>query len=296
MKKRVLVTGSEGFTGKYLTAELNNFGYEVFGVGRGSSTSKNYTQVDLLDLESLSSSISKIRPDIVIHLAAVAFVGHGDVNDFYRINLIGTRNLLDAISELEKIPEHILLSSSANVYGNQAEGKLNETTSPSPSNDYATSKLAMEYMAKTWLPKLPISIVRPFNYTGVGQSVNFLIPKIISHFQRRLPVIELGNIDVFRDFSDVRAFARAYRKLIELKPIGETFNLSSGITYSLKEIIELCEQLTEHKIQIIVNPNFVRKNEVKSLCGDSSKLISYVGDWENPSLATTIQWMLSSNQ
>ncbi|GAA3957713.1 GDP-mannose 4,6-dehydratase [Allohahella marinimesophila] len=293
MNKRVLITGSEGFTGHYLVKELESAGYEVIGLGSHASTSPGHVQADLIDSASLKAALAKIQPDVVVHLAALAFVGHGDPNQFYQVNLIGTRNLLEAVSASGKIPESVLLASSANVYGNQAEGILNEGTPPAPANDYAVSKLAMEYMARTWLSKLPIIFARPFNYTGVGQTENFLLPKIVSHFKRKAGSIELGNLDVSRDFSDVRAVVQAYRKLIEKQPIGETFNVASGKTHSLREVLLLCQDVTGHEIDVQVNPAFVRANEVKTLCGDTTKLRHCIGDWDTPELEETLRWMLN---
>ncbi|WET42748.1 GDP-mannose 4,6-dehydratase [Citrobacter enshiensis] len=135
-----------------------------------------------------------------------------------------------------------MLASSANVYGNGTAGKLSESTVVNPANDYAVSKLAMEYMSHLWMDKLPIFITRPFNYTGVGQTDNFLLPKIVKHFKAKSPTIELGNIDVWRDFTDVRALSKAYVKLLHAKPFGEVINICSGRTYSLRKVIELCEK------------------------------------------------------
>lgn len=296
MSKRVLVTGSEGFTGRYLVAELESAGYEVLGLGSHASDAPGYVQADLTDSEALKNALASVQPDVVVHLAALAFVGHGDPNAFYRVNLMGTRNLLEALATSSKTPESVLIASSANVYGNQAEGVLDEQAPPAPANDYAVSKLAMEYMSKTWLPKLPITLVRPFNYTGIGQTENFLLPKIVSHFRRKADVIELGNLDVWRDFSDVRVVVQAYRKLIEKGPVGETFNVASGKTHSLREVLELCTELSGHEPEVQVNPAFVRANEVKTLCGDATKLRECIGEWDTPELKDTLSWMLEGSE
>lgn len=154
---------------------------------------------------------------------------------------------------------------------------LSEAAPLNPANDYAVSKVAMEYMAKQWLPKLPVVVARPFNYSGVGQSENFLLPKIISHFRRQANEIELGNLDVWRDFSDIHAVANAYRRLLETCPTGEVINVCSDTTHSLREVIAMAEEITGYGIAVKVNPAFVRANEARSLCGEPSRLRSIIG-------------------
>lgn len=292
--KRALITGIQGFTGRYMAAELVAQGCEVVGTGTQPSGEANYYQADLTDLAGLSKLLADIQPDIVVHLAALAFVGHGAAEAFYQVNLIGTRNLLEAIAACGKTPESILIASSANVYGNASSGMLDEGTMPAPANDYAVSKLAMEYMASLWFGRLPIIITRPFNYTGVGQAENFLLPKIVKHFREKAEKIELGNLDVWRDFSDVRSLVAAYRGLLEAKPCGEFVNVSSGKTYSLREVIDMCRAITGHDLTVEVNTAFVRANEVKTLCGDNSRLKSLVPGWTTPELSETLAWMLNN--
>ncbi|NMG32394.1 GDP-mannose 4,6-dehydratase [Aromatoleum evansii] len=291
--RRVLITGIKGFTGRYVAAELERHGWDVCGIGSHDEVGDGrYRRVDLLDSAGLRTVIAEVQPDAVVHLAAIAFVGHGDADAFYTVNLIGTRNLLAALAACAKTPECVLLASSANVYGNAIEGVLGEGVPPNPANDYAVSKLAMEYMARLWADKLPIVIARPFNYTGLGQSESFLLPKIVSHFRRGEEIMELGNLDVWRDFSDVRAVAEAYRRLLEACPAGATVNVCSGQTHSLREVVSMAEGICGRSIRVQVNPAFVRANEVKSLCGDPSRLRSIIGDWVTPSLEETLSWML----
>lgn len=292
--KQVLITGAQGFTGRYMAAELHNHGYRISGVGSQPGNSPDYYQVDLADAEGLKACLAELQPDIIIHLAAVAFVGHGDANAFYRVNLIGTRNLLEAISAMGKTPDCVLLASSANVYGNASAGVLSESSPLAPANDYAVSKMAMEAAARLWIERLPILITRPFNYTGVSQADNFLLPKIVSHFRKKAAHIELGNLDIYRDFTDVRALTEAYRRLVEQKPVGEVVNICSGVTHSLRDVISMCETITGHQMEIRVNPAFVRSNEVKSLCGDASMLRRLIGGWKTPPLEQTLRWMLEA--
>ncbi len=294
--KRVLVTGALGFTGRYLMDELSRSGYEVLGMGSGESDHADYYRVDLSDAKAMRALLADLQPRIVIHLAALAFVGHGEADDFYRVNVIGTRHLLDAIVSTGNRPDCVLLASSANVYGNASEGSLNESTPPAPANDYAVSKLAMEYMARLWNDRLPLVVARPFNYTGVGQAGNYLLPKIVDHFRRRAECIELGNLDVSRDFSDVRTVVHLYRRLVETpEAVGGTYNISSGQAYSLREVIAICSELTGHDLAIKVNPAFVRANEVKVLQGDNTCLRTLLGDWQATPLRQTLRWMLSAS-
>lgn len=296
--RRVLITGIHGFTGRYMVDELTKAGYEVYGLDSTPVTGVlnpaviGYGRIDLNDAAALQRVVAEIQPDAVLHLAAIAYVGHGDANAFYQVNLLGARNLLEALAKLAKKPQCVLLVSSANIYGNSVCGMLDESLHPNPANDYALSKLAMEYMARLWMDRLPIVITRPFNYTGIGQSNSFLIPKIVEHFRSRAEVIELGNLEVSRDFSDVRAIAGAYRRLLEKRPAGEVVNVSSGVTHSLREVIALAEKITGHKIQVKVNPAFVRINEVHTLCGNNGRLLHLIGEWETPPLEETLRWML----
>lgn len=290
MAKRALVTGHLGFTGRYVTAALQAAGYAVSGlVGQGAAGAAD--QIDLLDRVGVAKAVAFLRPDVVVHLAAIAFVAHGDADAMYRTNLVGTRNLLEALAELEKLPTAVLLASSANVYGNNKIELLDELVPPSPANDYAVSKLAMEYMARLWMDRLPITLARPFNYTGVGQAENFLLPKIISHFQRGEHVIELGNIDVARDFQDVRFVANAYVRLLEAESAGETVNLSSGTSVSLTDVIQMVQKIAGYEIEVKVNPAFVRSNEVSRLTGDNRKLAGLIGPLDVTPLSETLHWM-----
>jgi GDP-6-deoxy-D-talose 4-dehydrogenase len=293
---RALITGVEGFTGRYLTDELRSAGYDVFGLAPGESSERaeGIFSCDLNDLKSVEVAVNQVRPDVVIHLAAISFVAHGDVDAIYRTNVVGTRNLLEAVSKLPMTPSAILLASSANIYGNVEAVEIGENIAAAPANDYAVSKLAMEYMARLWIGKLPITMVRPFNYTGVGQSINFLLPKIVDHFKRRAPVIELGNTEVVRDFSDVRTVVACYRRLLQRDSNalrGDVFNICSGVGHSLLEAIEMMHEISGHSPEIRVNPAFVRANEVKKLVGSHTKLENAIGKITPIRLHETLRWM-----
>lgn len=287
--RRVLVTGASGFTGRYVIERLKTEGCDVVSLASDADTAVG-VPVDLLDRDALRAALQQLRPELVIHLAAISFVAHGDADEIYRVNIVGTRNLLEALAELPSPPAHVLLASSANVYGN-AGGVLGEDAAFSPQNDYAVSKMSMEAMAALWTDRLPITLVRPFNYTGVGQSERFLIPKIVAHFKQRAAVIELGNIDVSRDFYDVRCVAELYARLLARPASGEVYNICSGVEWSLQQVIDALRELSGHDIEVRVNPAFVRANEVKSLRGSNDKVLAKVGGMPAFDFSSTLAWM-----
>jgi nucleoside-diphosphate-sugar epimerase len=293
--KRALITGLRGFTGYYMARELSAAGYHVHGtVLPGEPTGPDIFAVDLLDRASVAAAIEQVRPDVVVHLAGIAFVAHNDADQMYRVNVVGTRNLLEALAAGSHKPASVLLASSANIYGNADVPVIDENVRPSPANDYAVSKLAMEYMARLWMDKLPITIARPFNYTGRGQSDNFLLPKIVSHFRKEARRIELGNLAIARDFSDVRMVARSYRRLLAAAPAGEAFNVCSGQPHSLESLIDMMSEIAGYRIEVHVNPAFVRANEVLTLTGSNAKLAGVIGKIEPTPLSETLRWMYTA--
>lgn len=297
---RTLITGAAGFTGRYLVQALAARGHEVHGLvhAQADEAIEGVAAVhlaDLADFQALSRAVNEIRPDKVVHLAAVSYVAHDDVADLYRSNVVGTRQLLEALARSSNRPQSIILASSANVYGNNRAGILEEHLSPAPANDYGVSKVAAECLAHIYSDRLPLVIVRPFNYTGPGQSTNFIIPKIISHVRARSPVIELGNLDVSRDFSDVRTVVDAYSRLLdEPNAVGGTFNICSGKAVSLRTIINLAQEVSGHSFEVAVNPAFVRSNEVQSLWGSPARVESLLGPLDHIPLEQTLRWMLEA--
>lgn len=276
---RVLVTGGQGFTGRYLADALAAAGHEILPF-----------DADVTDRAAVTAVVGAARPEGVIHLAASAFVHSDDVTGFYQTNQIGTFHLLEALAATTTgIP--VLLASSANVYGSAASGHVAEDAPCVPANHYAASKLAMEIGARLWDDRLTTTIVRPFNYTGRGQEERYLIAKIVAHFRRRDPVIELGNLDVARDFGDVRAVVQAYVGLLGTGHTG-TYNIATGMVYSIRDILAMCREMTGHDLEVRVNPAFVRSNDVALLAGDPRRLRAALPEWQPPEMRETLAWML----
>ncbi len=279
------MTGADGFTGQHFIPHAVEAGYTVHSL-----------KSDLTNPSNLKSEVLAAKPELVVHLAAISFVGHADVGELYNVNVVGTTNLLDALCALPNTPKKVLIASSANVYGNTESSPIEESLAPSPVNHYATSKLAMECMARTYLDRLPIFFTRPFNYIGVGQAESFLIPKIVKHFKEGLPFIELGNLDVEREFNDVRFVCDAYIKLLNSALVGESYNICSGKPYSLTSVLDLLAEITSHSLEVRVNPAFVRSNEIKRLFGNPDKLHEVVGEIHQYTLRETLQLLLSHRQ
>ena len=280
---KILVTGATGFTGKHFLSIARAAGHEVVPL-----------KANLTDAAAVESEILGVCPSAVVHLAGISFVAHLNASDFYSVHVVGSTNLLNALSRLTMAPDRILLASSAAVYGNVRTYPIEETQIPAPASHYATSKVAMEWMARTFDDRLPIVIARPFNYTGWGQSLDFVIPKIVSHFARRAPVLELGNLHVEREYNDVRTVCRTYLALLEKGLAGEVYNVCSGVPYSLELVIGLLGDLTNHRLEVRVNPIFVRENEVHRSCGSAVKQDLCVGTVDRPTLTDTLRWMLQT--
>jgi len=298
MSKKILLTGASGFTGRHFIHLANSLGYECIALCHKATDSvmgcSRVIVANLTNKALLKEQLLHVKPDYVVHLAAISFVAHGDVADIYNTNLIGTVNLLDCLIELQLPIEKVLIASSGNVYGNNINLPINENMLPTPINDYGVSKYSMELAVQLRFDKLPIVMVRPFNYTGVGQAEHFLIPKIVQSFKRNDSCIELGNLDIARDFSDVRDVVNSYIKLLENDAKSSVFNICTGVATSLLDVITMLNKLSGYDIQVVVNPNFVRENEIKELYGNNKKLITTIDNYIEHDFNDTLTWMYDS--
>jgi nucleoside-diphosphate-sugar epimerase len=281
---RLLLTGASGFTGIHLAQAARQSGHTVIEL-----------QGDLLDRDGMTEQIVQSKPTHVIHLAGISQVTGKDELAYYNVNVLGSLNLLQSLMALDALPQKVILASSANVYGNNPHSPIGESEPPSPISHYAMSKLAMEYLSKPFLDRLPIIITRPFNYTGVGHAEHFVIPKIIAHFTRKAKTIELGNTDVYREYNDVRDICQMYLRLLEIGEVGRTYNLATGRVHSLKAVIECLENISGHSMSILVNPQLIRANEIERLCGDASLLNLCIGKPDLYSLKDTLSWMFNDS-
>ncbi|MEO6075451.1 MAG: NAD-dependent epimerase/dehydratase family protein [Dokdonella sp.] len=290
---RILLTGSRGFTGRYLRDTLVARGYDVVGLINEGQPEASERVADITNASAMRDLTTELMPDYVIHLAAITFVPHSDVSAIYATNTMGTLNLLESLAALPRRPRRVILASSANVYGNADYESIDEDVLPAPLNHYAASKLAMEAVASVFRERLPYVITRPFNYTGPGQASHFLVPKIVQHFAARAERIELGNLDIERDFLDVRSVSSIYARLLDCVPAeGNVVNVCSGRGTTLRAIIAKLEKITGHTMEVTVNPEVVRASDIKRLVGTNFRLRSLVGEWQDYELDQTLRGML----
>ncbi|MDC0876722.1 GDP-mannose 4,6-dehydratase [Methylophilaceae bacterium] len=278
---KILVTGSEGFTGIHFMLRCKDLDIEVVEL-----------KSNLLDVDGLKSELKNLKIDYVVHLAGISFIAHDDQNIFKKVNVDGTENLLAAIKLMKVRPNKILLASTANLYGLVESGEINEQILPSPQNSYGHSKLMMENIAlDKYGDSFDFIIARPFNYTGKSQNLVFVVPKIVDHFKKKSSSIELGSLDVRREFNDVRFVVDCYIDLLMNVKKTEIINICSGITYSINDIINEMKVISNHQIKVNVNPEFLRENEIKSLKGNPEKLYNLSSVKNSYNLNDTLLWM-----
>ena len=289
--KNALITGINGFTGPYVKQALLQRSWDVYGTSFKKSNDPHILQTDLRIPDSVEHTVNQIKPDIVIHLAGSTSPTVQDIDKIFSANAVCTFNLLKSLNDLRKKPESILICSTAHVYSTESTHDFLETSPIEPLSYYAKSKLVVESIAKTWEKKLPITIIRPFNYTGPGQTNRYLIPKIVDHYARRKETIALGNLDISRDYSDVRTVSEVYAKLVQAPLPGHVFNMCSGKSYTLHQIIELMNAIAGYEIDVTTSKDHIRPNDIKRICGSNQKLKDLIGPFSEIPLHETLQWM-----
>ncbi|MCD6452287.1 MAG: GDP-mannose 4,6-dehydratase [Acidobacteria bacterium] len=287
---RALITGIAGFAGSHLADLLASLGYEVGGVDCPGVPLTNLThlgerikiyQVDITDGEGIRNTVAEISPDIIFHLAGISNVSSSWSSPIktFEVNITGTFNLLKAASSLSPHPK-VLLVSSAEVYGEVPEEKqpIDESFPLHPLSPYAVSKASLELLAYQFLKveKLPVSIARPFNHTGPRQRENFVcssFAKQIAEIEAGLkePIIDVGNLETRRDYSDVRDIVRGYLSIVNRGKEGEAYNLASGEAYPISEILDILLSLSKERIEVRQDPSRYRPADIPLILGDADK-------------------------
>jgi GDP-4-dehydro-6-deoxy-D-mannose reductase len=240
--------------------------------------------MDVTDPINVMEIIEKTRPDYIFHLAGFSSVAASFQNRDVckKINVGGTQNILEAVVKA-KIKPHILIVSSAEVYGKPAFIPITEKHPLDPQSPYAESRIEQERVCSDYIKnhKVHIVISRSFNHSGPGQSDTFAL----SNFSKQIAMIEkglqgsikVGNLDAIRDFSDVRDVVKAYYLLSVNGKKGEVFNVCSGKGHAIKELLGILLNLSSMQIAIEADPARLRPSDIPVLVGDNTKCTSRVG-------------------
>lgn len=306
--KRVLVTGCAGFVGPYVAEALAREGCRVWGVDSGDRADipplEKYVSLDLVERRAVEDLIDEASPDWIVHLAAQSSAGRSFAEPFDTL----TRNILPVLHVLDAVRKsgrktRILAVGSAEVYGpvEPADLPLAETRAPNPVNPYALSKAMQEQCCVQYasLYGTDVVVTRSFNHTGAGQRDAFVLPSFarqVSEIRlgRREPVIETGDLDLRRDFTDVRDVARAYAALLVRGKPGEVYNVCSGTSHSLRELLGLLCGMAGVAPEVRVDPRRMRPNDIRELRGDPSKTARDTGWRAGTGIADTLEWVLGS--
>ena len=284
--KNAVVTGSQGFVGKYLRQELENQNYTVIGLD--IQPGDGVLAVDLLDAQQVEKAIIQTMPDIIIHLAGQASVSKSweIPQKTMEINVIGAINLMEAVRK-HKPDCRMVLVGSSDEYGNLGDAgkRVKEDMEAKPQTPYAVSKKAQEEMARVYCKAygLQICMTRSFNHGGAGQRKGFLIPDFASGIAAvecgEQSCIRVGNLTSRRDFTHVKDVVRAYRLLAEQGHAGEVYNVGSGTTWSGQEILDQLRAMAKCPVPVEQDPAKMRPSDTPVICCDHSKLTEHTG-WE----------------
>jgi len=283
---RVLVTGANGFVGRWLVRELAAGGHEVVAAPASDT-------LDVTDGAAVEALVRDVRPEAIAHLAGVSHAqdARRDPDHAFAVNEGGTRHVVEAAGSLEH-PAAVLVTGSSEVYGrpDPADLPLRESAPLRTDQPYGRSKLAQERTAIEvgHVRGVPVVVTRSFNHTGPGQRPDFVAPalahRVIEAKRSGSHVIAVGNLDVRRDLGDVRDVVRAYRLLLEgLRagniPSGSVLNVSTGRAVTIRRVLELVSAAVGAATEPETDPDLVRKDDPPEIVGDASALRQRTG-WE----------------
>jgi GDP-4-dehydro-6-deoxy-D-mannose reductase len=295
-KKKILITGIAGFVGSHLSELLLSRGYEVYGLTRPRSKMdhleviKNQLHLedaDLLDSHSLYTTIARIKPDYIFHLAAQSFVPTSWVSPSVtlEVNIVGSSNLFEAVKQAGIDPV-IQIACSSEEYGlvHEDELPIRETNPLRPLSPYAVSKVAMDYLGYQYFQSYKVKVVRTrgFNHTGPRRGDTFAE----SNFAKQIALIEkgkqdaiirVGNLEARRDYTDVRDMVRGYLLAVEKCDPGDVYNICTGKAEKIGDVLSLLLSMSTSKVTIKEDESRMRPSDVPVLIGDNSKFVAKTG-------------------
>jgi GDP-4-dehydro-6-deoxy-D-mannose reductase len=290
--KKILLIGIDGFAAKHLIERILQQEKKGYDITATYLEEQNYQfpknvrlyKLDITEAESVRSFFKNNKFDNIYHLAGISSVGLSwkRPSDTLSVNTIGTVNVLDSIKEYGKDIKFLYVSS-VEVYGSCYIKKVNENDRPNPENPYSISKLASEYYVRMYgkVFGLNVFIARPVIHTGPGQTHQFAV---IDFCQQALkikkckygqpPSLTAGNIDVMKDYCDVRDVADAYILMMRKAKSGEIYNISSGKRITLRRIINTITTVLSIRCDIILDKTRMRPYDPDMIKIDSGKIRS----------------------
>ena len=288
---RALVTGAGGFLGRHLVEHLESQGDEVVALGGPRRHDKGISSLDVRDHDAVASVVRDTRPDVIFHLAAV--IAHGPAvsdapADALAVTVSGTANVLAAARSLET-PPLVHIPSSAAVYGQpHSDAPIRESHPIVPTSIYGATKASQEMLALAYShgEDVPVLITRSFNHLGPGQSTSAALPSFATRLAEMAlrdaeAVLSVGNLDVERDFSDVRDAVVVFRRLALLHP-GAPVNVCTGVGLSLRVLLQTLIALSGVNVEIRTDPLRVRAVDPRRVIGDPGRLRSLIGSAPPP--------------
>ncbi len=291
--KRLLITGADGFVGRWLVREARAAGTPVVAAimpaaspptewqGSGGAA-VDVVRADLLDDDAVQR-LADARPDAVVHLAAIASGAEArrDPDAAVKINAAGT-TLLAALLAMSSRPRFLFVST-GEVYGADHASPIDETAPVIPASPYASSKARAEAaLGAIWQRTgLPVIVARAFPHTGPGQSATYVLPALVGRLREAkrtgARTVATGNLSAVRDFLDVRDVVRAYLSLLDHGVPGECYNVASGAGHQLSECFGLLARMVG--VHAVAKPDaaLLRSGDIPVLIGNASKLRAATG-------------------
>ena len=285
---RILIFGVSGFAGRYMAKELVDNGYDVYGTDIVENSTLPdeliFRKADIMNAYEVENVVLSVMPDAVINLAAINSVGESwnNVMRTISVNISGALNILEAVRKCEPIPKILFVGSSEEY--ESTSNNINEEMKLDSNNPYGVSTITQDYLMEIYKEhyNMECYYARPFNQLGVGQKTNSALSsfcKQVADIEKsgKSGCVEVGNLDVERDYTDIRDIVRAFRLILESDKSSAIYNIGSGKTYSLRELLEYIVSLSSQKIEIVVNTELFRPIDSKRICCDYSKISKELG-------------------
>ena len=288
--KKLLIFGYSGFVGPYLAKEFADNGYAVYGCDINESLNNDKTtffKCDILNFKEVDDVVSRVLPDVIVNLAAISSVGQSWKNPqlTFQVNVSGALNILESSKKVSKKPKILFIGSSEEYVS--CEYPVSEIDQLNANNPYGISKIAQEQLAALYREQYSLNIycVRSFNHIGVGQRDTFVIPswcRQVAEIEKGISdsnTVKVGNINIYRDFTDVRDVVKAYRLIVESNNSASLYNVGSGNAYLLKDLLSIIVSFSSKRIDVVVESNYLRPNDNGYICCNRSKITNELG-WE----------------